>query len=304
MLLRETIDGFTIYRFDSLVTEGLTHAVFSRLGGVSVGPLAELNVGHSVGDDAAAVAENHARIYHHLGLSADLVTSAQQVHGNRVAVVNAIDAGRVFPNTDALVTRTPALPLMLRFADCQPILFYDPTRHALGLAHAGWRGVALGIARRVVETMQGAFGTRPEVLKVGLGPAVGPCCYHVGQDVASAMSYALPDWRKVMRPQGEGWVLDLPAANAQQLDAAGVQHIERADLCTACHTSEFFSHRAENGLTGRFAVVAYLERKILEPEAGENTALPEDHSAQDPTPVLTLSPPGFPPFHESLGGSH
>ncbi len=293
-MLRQTVNGLTIYRFSSLVTEGLVHAVFSRLGGVSVGPLAELNVGNRVGDDPEAVAENHARIYDHLGISPELVTSAQQVHGNRVAVVTARDAGKVFPNTDGLITKASAIPLMLRFADCQPIILYDPLHHALGLAHAGWRGVALGIARRAVEAMQKAFGTEPHTLMAGLGPAIGPCCYHVGQDVASAMSYALPDWRQAMTSHGEGWCLDLTAANTQQLGAAGVRQVEHADLCTSCHTGEFFSHRAEGGTTGRFAVVAYLQHGTPDNDSGDRGAGAKHEETQDiPTP-LTLSPPGFP----------
>ena len=126
------------------------------------------------------------------------------------------------------------MALLLRFADCQPILLYDPVRHALGLVHAGWRGVALGIARRAVEAMQEAFGTQPKDLVAGLGPAIGPCCYTVGHEVAAAMGYALPDWSQVMQVEGEAtWRLDLSAANAQLLAAAGVRQIEAADLCTS-----------------------------------------------------------------------
>lgn len=293
-MLRQTVDGFTIYRFGSLVTEGLVHAVFSRMGGVSTGPLSALNVGNCVGDDPAAVAENHARICGHLGISSELVTSAQQVHGNRVAVVTVAHAGKVFPNTDALITRAPSIPLMLRFADCQPIILYDPLRHALGLVHAGWRGVALGIARRAVEAMHEAFGTEPGMLMAGLGPAIGRCCYVVGQDVASAMSYVLPDWREVMVAQGDGWLLDLSAANAQQLTAAGVKQVEQADLCTSCLRNEFFSHRGDGGSTGRFAVVAYLEGGSTESDNGEREAGIENEEPLDLPAALTLSPPGLP----------
>jgi YfiH family protein len=201
-LLRQDSNRLVTYRFESLAVEGLVHAVFTRLGGASRGPFATLNVGHTVGDDETAVAENHARIFSHLGLTCDRVVTARQVHGNRVAVVTAGDAGRVIPTTDGLVTDTPGLALMLRFADCQPILLYDPVHHALGLIHAGWRGVAEGIAYRAVETMQAAFGSRPQELLAGLGPAIGSCCYTVGHKVAAVMGYALPDWSQVMSLEG------------------------------------------------------------------------------------------------------
>ena len=305
---RTEAHGLVTYHFDSLACDGLVHAVFTRQGGVSQVPFATLNVGRSVGDDLAAVAENLRRIYAHLGLTADQIATAYQVHGNRVAVVTAADAGRVIPNTDGLVTATPGVALFLRFADCQPVLLYDPAHQALGLVHAGWRGVSQGIVRRAVEAMQAAFGTRPGGLIAGLGPAIGPCCYTVGHDVAAAMGYALPDWRQVMAPQDDdSWRFDLPAANAQQLAAAGVEQIEQAGLCTASHQDEFYSHRGDNGRTGRFAVVAYLARRnegrAEQSPAQERTGGP----AAEPPPDDELSPdsllpPGFPELGEWTGG--
>lgn len=290
--------GLVIYHFDRLAVEGLTHAVFTRLGGVSQGPFSSLNVGHTVGDEARAVGENHRRIYASLGIDGGAVASPHQVHGNRVAAVSAQDAGRVLENTDGLVTRTPGLALLLRFADCQPIVLYDPAQHAAGLIHAGWRGVAQGIVRRGVEAMAEAFGSRPRDLLAGLGPAIGPCCYTVGHEVAAAMGYALPDWRSAMElVEGDRWRLDLSAANAQQLAAAGVRHVEQAQLCTACRNDEFFSHRAEDGRTGRFAAVVYLDPRAGEAEAGH---LEETRSRKND--VESLQPPGMPSFGEMMGG--
>lgn len=300
-MLRCDQNGLVTYHFETLAIEGLVHAVFTRLGGVSQGPFATLNVGRSVGDDQAAVAENLARVLAHLGLSAEQVATAYQVHGNRVALVSAADAGRMFSGTDGLITDAPGVALLLRFADCQPILLYDPVHHALGLAHAGWRGVAQGIARRAVEAMQAAFGSRPRELLAGLGPAIGPCCYQVGQDVASAMSYVLSGWNRVMHPDGERWRLDLPAANAHQLVAAGVsrRQIEQARLCTSCRNDEFFSHRGDNGMTGRFAVVAYLEPRSrgAAEQGGKGAAGQKGEGAWD-----SIQPPGFPAFGEVVGG--
>ncbi len=296
MLLREA-NGQRTYQFESMPDERLVHAVFTRLGGASQGPFATSNVGHTVGDDEEAVAENHRRIYAWLGLGGSQVVTARQVHGNRVAVVNGHHAGSIMPNSDGLVTATPGLGLLLRFADCQPILLYDPEHHVLALAHAGWRGVAQGIARRAVEVMQETFGTRPKALLAGLGPAIGPCCYTVGHEVAAAMGYALPDWKRAMHLEAEErWRLDLSAANAQQLEAAGVVQIEKAGLCTSCHNHEFFSHRADGGHTGRFAAVAYLQPWT----GGDSRAqapTPQDMVKDDDlAPIDSLQPPGLPGF--------
>ena len=302
-MLRQNTGGLVTYHFQSLAREALIHAVFTRLGGVSHQPFDTLNVGHSAGDEPEAVAENHARIYAHLALGAKQVASPQQVHGSRVAVVSAGELGKALPSTDGLVTSTPGVALLLRFADCQPILLYDPENHALGLIHAGWRGVAQAIARRAVEAMQAAFGSRPEVLLAGLGPAIGPCCYTVGHNVASAIGYVLTDWNQALSQQDDGWHLDLSAANAQQLAAAGVQQIEQAQLCTACHSDLFFSHRAGNGRTGRFAVVALLEpRETNESEEGTAVSAPVVE-ASDAAEPESLHPPGFPSFRESGGGN-
>jgi YfiH family protein len=302
-LLRKESGGITTYHFESLSAEGLVHAVFTRLGGVSREPFDSLNVGGSVGDEQAAVAENHARIYAHLGLSAAQVTSPRQVHSNRVVVITGAQAGSTIPDSDGLLTATPGVALLLRFADCQPVLLYDQAHHALALVHAGWRGVALGIARRAVETMVRAFGTRPGEILAGLGPAIGPCCYTVGDKVAAAMGYVLPDWSGALTALGEDqWRLDLSAANAQQLAAEGVQQIEAADICTACNRHEFYSHRAENGRTGRFAVAAYLEpgypaeRAACLPDSQNRDQEPREHRALDMPD--SLNPPGFPAFGE------
>ncbi len=312
-MLRRTDNGLVTYHFQRLTAEGLVHAIFTRLGGISREPFATLNVGRSVGDEEAAVVQNLARVYASLGLTPNQVATAHQVHSNRVAVVTAQDGGQLMPATDALVTDTPGLAILLRFGDCQPIILYDPARRAMGLVHAGWRGLAQGIARRAVEAMQEAFGSKPADLLAGLGPAIGPCCYTVGDDVASALGYALPDWRKVMQadPSGTGWRLDLPAANAQQLAAAGVRvrRMEQAGLCTACHNDEFFSHRADNGRTGRFAVVAYLptgDQARNQPAAAQPHQESREQEQAIPTEDArtladTLQPPGLPGFDEMLG---
>jgi hypothetical protein len=318
-LRRQVSHELVTYQFENPAFAGIQHAVFARLGGVSRGPLASLNVGRNVGDDPDAVAENLRRIYAHLGLAASQVVTPWQVHSNRIAVVSGHNAGQVVPNTDGLVTATPGLALLLRFADCQPILLYDPEHHALGLVHAGWRGVAQGIAIRAVEAMQASFATRPAVLVAGLGPAIGPCCYVVGDEVAAAMGYALPDWRRVMQPlpapsdvegvpeesSGAGtlWRFDLPAANAQQLAAAGVRarRMEQAGLCTACHNDEFFSHRADLGQTGRFAAVACLPAGDQAHGQTAPAQLKQESRDQEPTMADTLQPPGLPGFDELLG---
>ncbi|MFC2029303.1 peptidoglycan editing factor PgeF [Chloroflexota bacterium] len=301
-------NGLPTYEFESPAFEGLVHAVFTRIGGVSQGPYATLNVGTGIGDDDVAVAENHARIHSHLGFSAGSIASPFQVHSNRIAVVAQSDAGKRFPGTDGLVTNAPGVALLLRFADCQPIVLYDPGLQVVALVHAGWRGVAQAVASRAVETMHDAFGSEPDTLIAGLGPSIGPCCYVVGQEVAAAMGYALPDWNQVMSPEGEAWRFDLPGANAQQLSSAGVRHIEHSRICTSCSSHEFFSHRADKGLTGRFAVVTHLAPPSAPSAASTGSVMPtqredtETSVTSSTSKALWMTPPGFPRIEGPLGG--
>ena len=256
-MLRHQINSLVYYRFTNFAShDEVLHGVCTRLGGVSPSPCESLNVGHLVGDDHKLVEANHDLIYQTLGVSRRYVATAHQVHGSRVALVGPEDRGRVVPATDALITDTPGVALMLRFADCLPILLYDPVRQAIGLAHAGWKGTIKGIAAKTVWAMVEAYGSRPADIVAGLGPCIGPCCYQVGTEVIESVKANLNHWQGLLQPQGDGSVhFDLWEANRRQLAEGGVGKIEVSQLCTACRTDEFFSHRAEGGHTGRFAVI-------------------------------------------------
>jgi YfiH family protein len=255
---RIDINGVAFYRFEKIAGEpSLEHGLFTRLGGVSRPPCATLNLGHTVGDDLSAVAVNHERALGVLSWQREDVATCYQVHGARVAVVGLDDRSKVQPETDALVTNTPGVGLMMRFADCVPVLFFDRQRRVIGIAHAGWRGVAAGVVQATVATMLEAFGCQSQDVWAGIGPSIGPCCYEVGQEVVERVSMAVqgpaPFWYEDGRVR-----LDLWAAVRSQLDQAGVGQVEAAQLCTACRTDEWFSHRAERGKTGRHGVVIGL----------------------------------------------
>ncbi len=262
-MLRVSDDGLVYYQFESLARLAergeVRHGVFTRLGGVSAPPFATLNAGHSVGDEPAAVAENQRRICGALGVEAASVASGYQAHGVGVAVIGPQDCGRVRPAADILLTGRPGIPLMQRFADCAPLVLYDPVRRALGLAHAGWRGTVQGVALETVRAMSRAFGSRPADVVAGVGPSIGPCCYEIGPEVAAQVRAGFAEGERWLLSRPGGAIhLDLWAANREQLRAAGVEQVEVTELCTACHCEEFFSHRAEKGRTGRFGVLAVM----------------------------------------------
>jgi purine-nucleoside/S-methyl-5'-thioadenosine phosphorylase / adenosine deaminase len=235
-----------------------SHALVTRMGGVSQGPYAGLNLGGTVGDDPAVVQENHQRLFQALDIREHQVVSPHQVHGNNVARVGAQDGGNVIQGTDALITSARGLALLLRFADCVPVLFYDPAHHVAALAHAGWRGVAREVVLATVTALTQQFGTRPQDLWAGVGPAIGPRHYEVGADVVQAVRRTLPLGTEIARKHDQRWYLDLPGAVGAQLHSLGVGHVDLSGLHTASHTDEWYSHRAENGRTGRFGVLVML----------------------------------------------
>jgi YfiH family protein len=249
--------GLVWYEFPS-PGNGFRHAILTRLGGVSQKPFASLNLGSTVGDNPAAITENHRRVYENFYLEPSQVVSPYQVHSRNVVRVGATDGGSVIPRTDALITDEPGVVLLLRFADCVPVLFYDPIHRAAGLVHAGWRGTVASVIPACVQAMQQEFGSDPHTLWSAVGPAICQEHYAVNRDVVDAIHNAIPRPNQVVKKSTEQWLVDLPGAVDVQLRNLGIQRINHAAMCTACHTEEWYSHRAERGKTGRFGVFVML----------------------------------------------
>ena len=249
-----------LFRFDNLAqVPGIAHGISTRSGGVSQGRCESLNVSYSVGDTRENVDENIRRVSTALGSRREDLFSAYQVHGRDVTIVEPDRSAEPRPRCDVLVTSSAARTLMLRYADCTPILFVDPVQKAVAVAHAGWRGSALRTASAAVVALNRAFDSRPSDLMAGIGPAIGPCCYEVGNDVR--LAFADRPWAFVHPIDGGKPRLDLWEANRQALVESGVpnENIELAGTCTRCHSAEYFSHRANGGQpAGRFAAVISL----------------------------------------------
>jgi len=246
------------FTFHSFPDGDLTHAVFARAGGVSPGPWASLNMSISTGDSAENARANRERAFAALGLPPDSFMDVWQVHGVETVKADAPRGGGSPVKADGLITDRPGLALLQRFADCVPILLYDPKHRALGIAHAGWRGTVAGAAASPVKAMAEAYGARPADLFAGIGPAIGPDQYEVGPEVVQAVRRGFPGGDDLLIQKNGRTYFDLWAANARALREAGVEQIEIAGLCTATHTEHFFSHRAEAGKTGRFGAVIAL----------------------------------------------
>ncbi len=257
--------GIEIYSFTHLEPwPELTQAAFARGGGVSDPPFQSLNVSFAVQDDLEGVRTNRRLMAESVGWDPSLIVSAGQVHGRHaVAVGKANIGGGDLPDTDALVTDEPGVLLLLKFADCVPIVLWDPVRRVVGLAHAGWRGTVLGTPAAALELMVERYGTRPSDVLAGIGPSIGPCCYEVGPEVVAAAGKAFAGADVLQRdPSGKAH-LDLWGANTESLMRVGVpeENIATARICTRCHSDVFFSHRGSGGRTGRFGMVAGIRNE-------------------------------------------
>jgi len=226
------------------------HATSTRQGGGSSGIYESLNLGLMSGEDLAVVEENRQIFSHMLGIP--IVQNLSMTHGIRVAHVRTPEDMERPHDADACISNHPQVSLSLTTADCVPILYHDPKAGAVGLAHAGWRGTVNGIAARVVEEMAEKFASRPENLRVALGPAISPCCFEVGPEVAEAFhaQYGEQAWIEKRAPK---WHIDLHQANRIWLEKAGVSsaNIRSCPLCTCCRADLFYSWRREGGKTGR-----------------------------------------------------
>ena len=252
-------------QFESLPNAGmLQHAIFTRQGGVSPSPFDSLNLSVSVPDEKARVYANRRLAYGLYGRDTGSVVHAHLVHGADVARVSHADYGTWISHVDGIITDEPGCALTMNYADCTPIILYDPLRRAIGLGHAGWQGTIVDLPGSMVRAMGEQFGSEPGDLLAGIGPCIGPCCYEVGEPVISHVRAAFEDGESLLldpppgKDNGGRPYFDLPEANRRNLERAGVKSIELSNLCTACRTDLFYSHRAEKGRTGRFGTILIL----------------------------------------------
>jgi YfiH family protein len=244
---------------DLLEKRGVSHGFTLRYGGVSRGAFASLNFTSRQGDDPERVRENWRRLEEAAALPSRRWALVSQIHG--AAVVRAAAGAACHhrldcPPADAIVTSRRGVTLGILTADCLPVIVASADGAAAGVAHAGWKGTLEGVAVRALESLGGGD---PAGAAAGLGPAIGACCYQVGDEVYEAFreKWGAGFVRKVFK-RSEPWRLDLQKANAVQLIEAGLKtgNIGVVPLCTCCRKDLFFSHRRDGERTGRMLAYA------------------------------------------------
>jgi len=237
----------------------LTHLFTTRHDGHSKPPFHSNNFGFHVLDDYQDVLLNHKALAQQLQYDHQQLVHMRQIHSNHVQVVDAQCHDFEHPPTcDALITNQKKIPLMVMTADCTPVLFYDPTHEAIGVAHVGRAGALQDIITETYKMMKKHYSSDVKAVRIAIGPSIGSCCYEVNESIAKeviAAGYAFANQRK----EGK-YYLDVNAIIYEQLRRLGVtpSHIEDTHICSACENNTFFSYRADHQKTGRNAAVIML----------------------------------------------
>ncbi|ERT61710.1 peptidoglycan editing factor PgeF [Megasphaera vaginalis (ex Srinivasan et al. 2021)] len=261
--------SFTAFSIFSSVAD-LVAAVSTRCGGVSEGDFSTLNMSFSTGDEPWRIVENRRRFLTAVGVDPAAIISCSQVHGTNIVAVSEADCGRgaVDRNTavaacDGLITDRTGVPLTMNFADCTPLLFYDPKRHVIALSHGGWRGAAANIAGCTVEAMCRDYGSSPADILAAIGPTIRQRSFEVGRDVIDGFTACFGAERTLSLAKDKGggkYLFDLPGAHRLLLLDAGIlpEHLDDCGLCTYERDDLFYSYRKSQGKTGRHMAVMEL----------------------------------------------
>lgn len=250
-------NGIEILQFEQPGFIGCQHAIFTRKGGVSVGQYTSLNQGGTVGDKNENVVENRKRAFDFCKRSIESIFDVWQVHSTTVICTDRPRASdEPHLKADAIFTDNPKITLFMRFADCVPILLFDPVKRVVGIIHAGWKGTVDNIVGNAIDTIQKKYQVNPDNLIAGIGPAIGPDHYIVGDEVREQAEVTFRNnGDQFLIQKDKHTYFDLWAANKFLLHEKGIKSIESAEICTACHLDDWYSHRAEKGATGRFGAL-------------------------------------------------
>ena len=237
---------------------GVNHAFTTRIGGVSEKEFASLNLGFGRGDGEEQVAENYRRFCAAAGFDPESLVCGAQDHHVNIRVVGPEHRGigiwkeKDMESIDGLCTDQPGVTLVIYCADCVPLYFYDPAHHAIGLAHAGWRGTAAGMAKVMTERLAAQYGTAPRDLRVAIGPSICPRCFEVGPEVAQRFEQAFPQHPELILGGYAKPHIDLWRAVELTALEAGMQADNITCLGECCyeHPDRYFSHRVHGEQRG------------------------------------------------------
>lgn len=270
-ILREIEKEAPYLEYPLLADTKIVHHGFStRLGGVSQGCYASMNLSFTRGDDEAAVRENYHRIAKSIGVKCENMVLSQQTHTTNVRVVTEKDKGKGivtpldYTDVDGMVTNIPGICLVTFYADCVPLYFVDPVQKAIGLSHSGWRGTVGKIGKETIRKMEEQYGSDPKDILAAVGPSICMDCYEVSEDVILEFQKNFEEryWKDLFyRKENGKYQLDLWKANEIIFKESGIlpEHIAVTNVCTHCNSEILYSHRTSGDRRGNLAAFLALK---------------------------------------------
>lgn len=261
-------DGLVYIQFPKLLKcQGIRHIFSTRHGGVSRGNAACMNLSFSKDTSRENVVKNFEILCSAVGIDTENLVLSNQTHTNNVIIVNKSHRGKGFTkppfcDVDGMITDCSGVALVTQYADCTPLVFYDPKKGVIATSHAGWRGTVKLIGKCTVEKMAKEFGCNPKDIIVGIGPSIGQCCYEVDGPVIDEFKKIdfldLNDFAE-FKKNGK-YMLNLAEANRRILINSGIDplNIDVSDICTCCNSDDLHSHRATGGKRGNLALIIEL----------------------------------------------
>ena len=251
-------DGVTLLK-SSIFSQykEIGHCFTTRLGGCSKGNFAELNLSNNVGDSKEAVKNNRIVLCKAIAANYDKLITIKQVLGRDVIIYSGTNG----ETADGIITDKADTPLLTQSADCLLILIYDPVKRVVGNIHASWRGTLGEIAKNAVAKMQEYYVSKIEDLRIAISPAIGTCCFEVGEDVANMFHTKIPYSEKFIDNKNGQIYINLWGINKYQFIQCGVldNNIDTANLCTKCNSKLFYSYRRDGEKTGRFGAIIFIK---------------------------------------------
>ncbi len=268
LISKEGLKYLKFSEFDE--SELFEHCITTRVGGVSQGPYAELNMGMHIPEEVESTVENFDKVANTVFYgSKDDVVRTDQVHGIKIKKVSEEDRGkglvreRDFEDVDGLMTDIPGIILSTAYADCTPLMFIDEKKKVIASVHSGWKGTVGGIGEEAVKMMIKEYGSDIKDIKAGIGPTIGPESFEVGEEVYIEFKKVFKDMEKIVsKRKGEKYYLNLWEANKQVLLRAGLreENIFIDDHCTFINEDLFYSYRRDKGITGRMAAMIMIKK--------------------------------------------
>ncbi len=271
MMIRKQQSGLLWYEMQQPTSSGNVCLIMTtREGGVSAAPFTGLNLASHVGDDLEHVLTNRSLILNQYGMDIQQTVIGEQVHGDKIAIVTAADAGKgsfspPISGTDGLITSESNMALMSFYADCVPLYVWDEQKRVIGVAHAGWRGTVLDIAGKMVENFLTGYQSNPENIRVVIGASICEQCFEVDETVITEFQRLFDEreMRQLVCAKTDGkFLFNLKKANHLLFVRSGVpsESIYTMPQCTVCD-QEFYSYRREQGKTGRMAAIIFQQNE-------------------------------------------